>query len=72
MSDFAAARKTITELVERFRQNPPSSEAAVRIEFINPFFQALGWDVANAAGFSEQYKEVVHKSPSARHVRQAD
>ncbi|MFO7898127.1 MAG: hypothetical protein R6V58_03590 [Planctomycetota bacterium] len=61
MPDLAAAQAKVAELVERFELNPPSSEAAVRIEFINPFFQALGWDVANAAGYADQYKEVVHE-----------
>ncbi|MFO7898904.1 MAG: N-6 DNA methylase, partial [Planctomycetota bacterium] len=55
------AQQTVNQLVEKFKLNPPSSEAATRIEFINPFFEALGWDVANRAGYSEQYKEVVHE-----------
>jgi hypothetical protein len=33
----------------------------VRHQFIDPFFAALGWDVNNAQGFAEQYKEVVHE-----------
>ena len=61
MPDLAAAQATVAELVERFELNPPANEAAVRIEFINPFFAALGWDVANTAGYAEQYKEVVHE-----------
>jgi hypothetical protein len=61
MSDFTEAQARIAELAERFKRNPPTSEAACRIEFINPFFEALGWDVSNRAGYAEQYKEVVHE-----------
>jgi len=57
----------IVQLVELFQRNydqycaPSFSEAAVRHQFIDPFFAALGWDVNNAQGFAEQYKEVVHE-----------
>ncbi|MFH1731322.1 MAG: N-6 DNA methylase, partial [Planctomycetota bacterium] len=59
MADFARAKTAVAELVERFKLNPPTSEAATRLEFIDPFFEALGWDVRNAAGHAEQYKDVV-------------
>jgi len=59
MPGFAKARKKIADLVKRFKQNPPTSEAATRLEFIDPFFEALGWDVRNVAGHAEQYKDVV-------------
>jgi len=48
--------KEIKELVERFERNIESykgqgyNEAQVRREFIDPFFEALGWDVANKQG----------------------
>jgi len=29
------------------------------VEFLNPLFGALGWDVENRQGFAEQYKEVI-------------
>ncbi len=57
----------IVQLVELFEHNydqyraPAFTEAAVRHQFIDPFFAALGWDVNNAQGFAEQYKEVVHE-----------
>jgi len=57
----------ITELVERFRQNQQAymqasyNETQVRREFIDPFFTALGWDVANEQGYAEDYKDVVHE-----------
>ncbi|MGB3458933.1 MAG: DNA methyltransferase, partial [Halobacteriota archaeon] len=59
------ARQRIGALVDRFRANidvykkSAYKEAQVRREFIDPFFEALGWDVSNKQGFAEQYKEVV-------------
>nr|QNO57799.1 hypothetical protein OHAEDELL_00027 [Methanosarcinales archaeon ANME-1 ERB7] len=59
------ARQKIGALVDRFRTNidvykkSAYKEAQVRREFIDPFFEALGWDVSNKQGFAEQYKEVV-------------
>ena len=59
------ARQRIGTLVDRFRTNidvykrSAYKEAQVRREFIDPFFEALGWDVSNEQGFAEQYKEVV-------------
>ena len=57
----------IIQLVELFQRNydqyrdPAFSEAAVRLQFIDPFFAALGWDMYNVQEFAEQYKEVVHE-----------
>jgi len=59
------ARQKIGTLMDRFRTNidvykkSAYKEAQVRCEFIDPFFEALGWDVSNKQGFAEQYKEVV-------------
>jgi len=59
------AKQKLGELVARFRANIDVykrlayKEAQVRCEFIDPFFEALGWDVSNKQGFAEQYKEVV-------------
>jgi type I restriction-modification system DNA methylase subunit len=59
------AKQKLGELVDRFRTNIDAykksayNEAQVRREFIDPFFEALGWDVSNKQGFAEQYKEVV-------------
>ena len=60
-------REQVAALVERFGRNlahyrrPEYKEAQVRIEFINPFLEALGWDVGNVSGFGEQYKDVIHE-----------
>ena len=57
----------IERLVEHFARNQDAykradyKEARVRAEFIDPFFEALGWDVHNVQGYAEQYKDVVHE-----------
>jgi len=57
----------IIDLVERFDRNLESykngkyNETQVRNEFINPFFEALGWDVINKSGYAEAYKDVIHE-----------
>jgi len=59
--------KNIANLVAHFQdnldayRNPAYNETQLRIEFIDPFFEALGWDVANKAGYAEQYKDVIHE-----------
>ena len=61
------ALKQISNLVERFERNieayhsPAYNETQLRREFIDPLFEALGWDVANKAGYAEQYKDVIHE-----------
>ena len=61
------AKRTIAERVEVFARNREQyrsadyKEAQLRVEFLDPFFEALGWDVANKQGWSEQYKEVVNE-----------
>jgi len=55
------------QLVEQFERNLPAykqgryNETQVRVEFIDPFFEELGWDVANRQGYAEPYKDVVHE-----------
>ncbi len=57
----------IAELIATFDQNLDAyhtaafGETEARVEFINPFFEALGWDVANRAGYAEAYKDVIHE-----------
>ena len=57
----------IGNLVELFARNidaykaPGYKEAHLRVEFINPFFKALGWDVSNTQGAAEAYKDVIHE-----------
>ncbi len=57
----------ISSLVERFERNidayrcPAYNETQLRREFVDPFFESLGWDVTNKAGYAEQYKDVIHE-----------
>jgi hypothetical protein len=57
----------IVELVETFDRNIEAyrsqkyNETQLRREFIDPFFEELGWDVINKAGYSEAYKDVIHE-----------
>ena len=59
--------KQLEELIERFERNIESysnqayNETQVRREFIDPFFEALGWDVASKSGYAEAYKDVIHE-----------
>lgn len=61
------AKNRIAGLVEKFERNIDSyksdayNETQARREFIDPFFEALGWDIANKSGYAEQYKDVVHE-----------
>ena len=62
-----SAPEEIHKLVERFDRNLDAyrsgkyNEAQVRQEFINPFFNALGWDIYNKQGYAEAYKDVIHE-----------
>jgi predicted type IV restriction endonuclease len=61
------APKPVLDLVSQFRRNRDSyddshyNETQTRIQFLNPLFRALGWDVDNTAGYAEAYKDVVHE-----------
>jgi hypothetical protein len=57
----------VTELMQRFEQHRNSyvqsqyKEAQLRADFIDPFFEALGWDVRNQQGYAEKFREVVYE-----------
>ena len=61
------APEKIKELVKRFEDNLKAYKSAsykedqLRQEFINPFFEALGWDMENKAGAAPQYRDVIHE-----------
>ena len=59
------------KVIERVRQystkireytRPTYNETEVRVEFVNPFFKALGWDVDNEAGLPQHIREVTHEA----------
>ena len=54
----------LTELFERNKRDYNASaydEANTRTDFIDKFFELLGWDIRNTQGYSEQYREVVRE-----------
>jgi len=61
------APREILDLVARFNLHRESytsgqyNETQLRREFIDPFFKGLGWDLENAAGLAEAYKDVIHE-----------
>jgi hypothetical protein len=58
---------SIRQLVERFDEHRDSyragkyNETQLRREFLDPFFETLGWDVFNKQGYAEAYKDVIHE-----------
>lgn len=38
------------------------NETEVRVDFVNPFFELLGWDVNNKAGLPSHLREVTHEA----------
>ncbi|MDP8217606.1 MAG: Eco57I restriction-modification methylase domain-containing protein [Candidatus Theseobacter exili] len=59
----------IHTLVKRFDDNlkfyksKDYNEAQLRQEFLDPFFEALGWDVYNKKDFAPRYREVIVEKP---------
>ena len=59
--------KKVEELVIKFRNNKDQytnknyNETETRRDFLDPFFEAFGWDVANKRGLSQTYREVIHE-----------
>jgi hypothetical protein len=55
----------VLSLIERFDDNREVylsgkyKEAQLRLEFVDPLFKALGWDIYNELGYAEAYKDVV-------------
>src|SRR2546426_7427778 len=60
--------KKVLDLVEIFDRNsdeyraPDFNEANLRIQFVNPLFKSLGWDMDNEQGYAEAYKDVIHEA----------
>ncbi|MEQ8213286.1 MAG: restriction endonuclease subunit R, partial [Smithellaceae bacterium] len=61
------APPVILDLIARFDRDIDAyksgfyNETQVRREFIDPFFEAMGWDVNNTQGNAEAYKDVIHE-----------
>lgn len=61
----AQFEKRLESLVEKFRKGRDEymhasySEAQVRLDFIDPLFEALGWDIRNTATLGKKEREVI-------------
>lgn len=61
------APPAVHQLIENFERHyetyrsPAYNETQVRREFIDPLFEALGWDVNNKASHAAAYKDVIHE-----------
>ena len=61
------APQKVQDLVEHFGEELDTfksgryNETQVRIEFVNPFFNQLGWDIENKSGFAHTYCDVIHE-----------
>jgi len=59
------APEIIHQLIENFSENREGyrsgkyNEAQLRLEFLNPFFEALGWDIYNKNGWAPENRDVV-------------
>jgi len=57
----------LKDLVKRFDEHRETyrsgkyNETQLRREFLDPFFEALGWDVFNKQSYAELYKDVIHE-----------
>lgn len=64
-----AAPDLVLKLVQKFNdgydgyvsKNSRYNETEARVQFINPFFEALGWDVTNKKGALPGFQEVWHE-----------
>ncbi len=62
-----AAPAELLKKVKQFQDNRETymsdkfGETELRLQFIDPMFESLGWDVHNRQGNAEAYKDVVHE-----------
>jgi type I restriction-modification system DNA methylase subunit len=67
MIGYMACPDSVRLLVDRFEKHRDDytsgkyNETQLRREFLDPLFEALGWDVSNRNGYAEAYKEVIHE-----------
>ena len=67
-ANLVAAQNQLRNLVSIYNSNfdqyqqATYNETQVRVDFVNPFFQLLGWDVLNEAGLPQHLREVTHEA----------
>lgn len=60
----------VERLCETFANNlehykaPGYNETQLRREFLDPFWEALGWDINNKSGHAPAYTDVIHEAKS--------
>lgn len=68
MPDLTTQIEQVRALVQTYQahyiqySNAAYNETEVRVDFVNPFFQALGWDVLNENGLPQHLREVRHEA----------
>lgn len=80
--DIQEIKNTIHALVEKYESNrnfyrtPKFNETQVRNEFLDPLFEALGWDIRNMSGKKTNEREVLLeeslKADAATHSKKPD
>ncbi|MDA8100613.1 MAG: hypothetical protein M0042_13430 [Nitrospiraceae bacterium] len=66
-NDRLSCPPEVLRLVENFSRHVEAykagqyNETQLRREYVDPLFEALGWDIANRAGIAEAYKDVIHE-----------
>lgn len=65
--------ETFAEHREHYRSGN-YNEFQLRKQFLDPLFEALGWDMANSQGLAPQYRDVIHEDAIkiGRHVKAPD
>ncbi|MHB0967466.1 MAG: Eco57I restriction-modification methylase domain-containing protein [Bellilinea sp.] len=64
---ISTAPPEIIALVERFHGQRAAyrsghyNETQLRRDFLDPLFEALGWDLTNRRNYSEKFREVIHE-----------
>ena len=64
-ASLVSFKETVEKLARRFELDhsyylsKEYSEAQARVDFITPFFKALGWDVENEAALAHHQREVI-------------
>jgi hypothetical protein len=70
MADINSFRERLKALVAKFEKDKTRylskgyPEAQVRVDFINPFFKVLGWDIENKAQKPPHERDVIELTPS--------
>lgn len=64
---YRSAFDNLEILIDKFEKqqskanNSCLNETETRIQYINPFFEALGWDISNNSKMPQSYQDVIHE-----------